>query len=280
MLFRSASNPNLAINSYFVGGGSQQGGGQLPINQKSQTSYQGRGYTIDGWLISNGSSPVTISDDCVTVTTGTAGTAFNQTYEPGYLIPGEVYTFSALGWSDNGDFAVQAHTGDDFLTEELSGEEPGTIGVAATTFRASADKSKIPMARIRSTAAGIVLHPIAAKLEHAPIQTLAHREGDTWVLNDPPPNPVLELLKCQRYQFELFDRHLTGQGYVVQGKATTGTSIFGLLPTPVTMREGGLPSLITDCSASNPYRAFGIFQDGYSNNRPITEIRVDRKSVV
>lgn len=41
---------------------------------------------------------------------------------------------------------------------------------------------------------------VAAKLEIGTEQTLAHREGDTWVLNDPPPNPTLELLKCMRYQ--------------------------------------------------------------------------------
>ena len=39
----------------------------------------------------------------------------------------------------------------------------------------------------------------AAKLELGPFQTLAHMEGNTWVLNDPPPNYALELLKCQRY---------------------------------------------------------------------------------
>lgn len=39
----------------------------------------------------------------------------------------------------------------------------------------------------------------AAKLEPGPFQTLAHQEGSKWVLNDPPPNYALELLKCQRY---------------------------------------------------------------------------------
>lgn len=40
---------------------------------------------------------------------------------------------------------------------------------------------------------------IAAKLELGPAQTLAHKDGSTWVLNDPPPNYALELAKCQRY---------------------------------------------------------------------------------
>ncbi len=39
----------------------------------------------------------------------------------------------------------------------------------------------------------------AAKLETGSVQTLAHKEGDTWVLNDPPPDYGQELAKCQRY---------------------------------------------------------------------------------
>ena len=48
--------------------------------------------------------------------------------------------------------------------------------------------------------AGSTVKAIAAKLELGTVQTLAHKEGDTWVLNDPPPDPALELAKCQRYQ--------------------------------------------------------------------------------
>ena len=42
-------NPNLLDNAIFVGGGSQQGGGQLPINQQGQTSYNSTGNIIDRW---------------------------------------------------------------------------------------------------------------------------------------------------------------------------------------------------------------------------------------
>lgn len=39
------SNPNLLDNAYFIGGGSQQGGGQFPINQRGLTEYTGLSYT-------------------------------------------------------------------------------------------------------------------------------------------------------------------------------------------------------------------------------------------
>lgn len=39
----------------------------------------------------------------------------------------------------------------------------------------------------------------AVKLEIGTEQTLAHKEGNIWVLNDPPPNPQQELTRCQFY---------------------------------------------------------------------------------
>lgn len=50
---------NLLINWYFVGGGSQSGGGKLPINQRRQTTWSNPGYTIDRWKLQNGSAELT-----------------------------------------------------------------------------------------------------------------------------------------------------------------------------------------------------------------------------
>ena len=57
----------------------------------------------------------------------------------------------------------------------------------------------------------------AAKLELGKSQTLAHKEGSNWILNDPPPNPALELLKCQKYQniFEYYN--IARAVYLTQG---------------------------------------------------------------
>ena len=72
---------------------------------------------------------------------------------------------------------------------------------------------------------------VAAKLELGSHQTLAHKEGDTWVLNDPPPNKALELAKCQRYQQVFRDYSFLGVG-IAQANHEVQISI----PTPVTMR--------------------------------------------
>ncbi|MCH5195613.1 MAG: hypothetical protein J1F28_02795 [Oscillospiraceae bacterium] len=73
---------------------------------------------------------------------------------------------------------------------------------------------------------------IATKLEIGGRQTLAHQDDiGKWVLNDPPPNKTLELMKCQRYfialkQYEVF------KGANVR----TGDYIDFFVPTPVQMR--------------------------------------------
>ena len=52
-------NPNLLDNAYFVGGGSQQGGGKFPINQKGQTSWSAAGPMFDRWKLVSGTASLT-----------------------------------------------------------------------------------------------------------------------------------------------------------------------------------------------------------------------------
>lgn len=115
-----------------------------------------------------------------------------------------------------------------------------------------------------SLSPGAELTILAAKLELGPTQTLAHQDAaGNWVLNEVPEYGE-QLARCQRYQFEAFDRTSAGQGYLAQVKAIDSTQAYGVLATPVTMRDGGIPALVTDCSAANPYGAFGIYSMGYS----------------
>ena len=71
----------------------------------------------------------------------------------------------------------------------------GNIGVLSTTKIYHEGETFAIMA----TSENATIDIYAVKLELGPVQTLAHKEGDTWVLNDPPPNKALELAKCQRY---------------------------------------------------------------------------------
>ena len=89
-----ASNPNLLDNWYFVGGGSQQGGGQFAINQRGQTSWSTKGYHIDRW---QDEQPVagSIQADGLHISTGQTTIQPHELSEVNALF-GKTITISAL----------------------------------------------------------------------------------------------------------------------------------------------------------------------------------------
>lgn len=84
---------------------------------------------------------------------------------------------------------------------------------------------------------------IAAKLELGPRQTLAHREGDKWVLNEIPDYGE-QLRRCQRYC--QIDDCTTSYTVVANGIAASATYWRGLLPMHIDMRAKPTISLIGD----------------------------------
>lgn len=90
------SNPNLIDSAYFIGGGSQQGGGQFPINQRGLTEFATAGYTIDRWKLNistGGSGSVALNSDGITLTCVSGSLAFRQALES---LPADTYTASVL----------------------------------------------------------------------------------------------------------------------------------------------------------------------------------------
>lgn len=217
------TNPNILINWYLVGGGSQQGGGQFPINQRGETEYARDGYTIDMWRISGSKdSKITLSASYLSLVSGAVNVAFRHKFE---RLPAGTYTLSVLctdglfagtvKW--DGSTSVKAVDLKDFsiLLELHSGVQTFTIRIDTPSTQKDL---------------------IAAKLELGPVQTLAHKEGDTWVLNDPPPNFQQELEKCQRYQLDLINSELTGDQIIGIGVGRTTDYAYIYVSTPVSMR--------------------------------------------
>ena len=101
----------------------------------------------------------------------------------------------------------------------------------------------------------------AAKLELGSVQTLARKEGDAWVLSDPPPDPALELLKCQRY-FAALDIPV---GHDVSTVVSNGNSIC-LFPVclPVPMRANAA------CASTGALRIHDA--DGYTDVTPNSSV--------
>lgn len=176
-------NRNLLDNWYFVGGGSQQGGGQFPINQRGQTSYtnaQTIKYTIDRWIL-GWSKTMTITE---------SGLVFDPSPElyqqtdpvDAAQIIGKLITITVLD-SENHLYTVSAvYNGTDTITDPdvkvsfapSHGGKPHSFWIRANNV-------------------------IAAKLEFGPAQTLAYQDEDgNWQLFE-TPSFAEEMAKCQRY---------------------------------------------------------------------------------
>lgn len=187
------SNLNLMDNWYFIGGGSQQGGGQLPINQRGQTEYVGAGYTIDRWN-ANGYGKIELGSDGIVMTR--AGTYYRivQKFDDYTSFAGKTVTLSMLMDADLF-----------FATFTIGGTGGDGVTIAPNINVYSLGES-LPLA-IQLNQDGSSGKIKAVKLELGAQQTLAHQDADgNWVLNDPPPNKALELAKCQRYA-KIFRQH-------------------------------------------------------------------------
>lgn len=222
-------NENLLDNWYFVGGGSQQGGGQFPINQRGQTSYSGNGYGIDRWKVSTDGT-MTINSDGISLPSSGNPMYLSNTYDVNFAnrLVGKTVTISALVNEDkllSASGIVPPHNpnAEQFICSSyISGQTGIRLYFRQNDF--------IVQFRIDP---GDTLDIQAVKLELGHLSTLARKDADgNWVLNDPPPNFQQELAKCQRY-FLRFDSAASVIGY---GVAQTATSFLCEIPTQVALR--------------------------------------------
>lgn len=212
-------NKNLLDNAYFVGGGSQQGGGKLPINQRGQTSWS-QGSAFDRWSISKSSSSdaiVTLSED------GVSASAQCRFFErlDGKDLVGEQLTLSALLDSNelifgtvtfNQQNSVAVNNGEFSLYMENRPDTTFTVFVISW-IKGSGKKV------------------VAAKLELGPTQTLAYQDEDgAWQLFE-TPDYAEELAKCQRYQMVY-----SGQGTLIPLSGYNANSLWGCIFLPEEMR--------------------------------------------
>ncbi len=168
------SNTNLLPNWYFAN----------PINQREKTAYEGPGPIFDRYRTYASDARVTLSLDGVHISSKTNPRMYCLMDDLSKYRKNTVFTFSVL--CNN---KVEKITFDLLHTTEKTND---TISIAF-------NHKDLPYPGFLI---GTMLnYPIAAaKLEKGTEQTLARKIGDQWVLNDPPPDPTLELLKCQRYQ--------------------------------------------------------------------------------
>ena len=218
--YRYMSGTQILINANF----------RNPINQRNQLKYTSTGYAIDMWRLN------TFGDGFAELLPGvgirlksgpnaTSAAGFNQRFEANLL--GCIVTLSALD-TQNRLLTVTSSILTDSSNWQVSKSETdfGWIGLKY-------NGNNIFEFAITSLDNTIV----AAKLELGPFQTLAHKEGSKWVLNDPPPDYATELAKCQRY-LRVFES--LPNGYITAG----GTNFVSYIPALSSMRSN--PTIVLE----------------------------------
>ena len=209
--FSYISNPNLLDNWYFGN----------PVNQRGQTSYSKAWiYTIDRWQVSQNTT-LTVNNGSVSLN---GGYWFEPLEEIVDALRGRTVTISLLFASGELEFAtgVVPTTWGSWDNIALSGH---------VVLKGIGEDSKRLWFMVNDIAENI----LAAKLELGPTQTLAHREGDRWVLNEVPDYGE-QLRRCQRY-------YLSNKQRNAYGKSVSANAAYVDIPTPVTMRA--LPAIKT-----------------------------------
>lgn len=204
--------PNLLDNWYFG----------RPVNQRGQTSYSADWiYTIDRWQTSENST-LTVNNGSVSLT---GSYIFEPLEEIVDALKGKTVTVSLLFSTGELEFATGVvPTTWSGWSSIVKNSHVGLQGIGE-------DSSRLWLL-ITDSAKNI----LAVKLELGPTQTLAHREGDRWVLNEVPEYGE-QLRRCQRYYFT--SNGLIGtSGCLTGGKGTINVDI----SLPVSMRTK--PSIV------------------------------------
>lgn len=165
-------NPNLLDNWYFG----------RPVNQRGQTEYAGDKYTVDRWHLTT-DGVLTVADEGIRLTSGALFEPFE--YELSSFLKGKTVTYSFF-FADNTLVTKSA------VIPSTWGNWDSLIEIGDIQL-IGLESGKRIWARYSSTTTAV-----AAKLELGSTQTLAHKEGDKWVLNEIPDFGE-QLRRCQRY---------------------------------------------------------------------------------
>lgn len=243
------TNPNLLDNWYFGN----------PVNQRGQTEYTATGYTVDRWKFNNNNGDIVIDDTGIMFTAKHQYAEFEQRYEFPKNISGKQITMSILAdsFSGEGDFYLVIQNQTEYQTFHLS------VGLNSFTTKFF-DESSVLRLFIQGQNVNETnppkIHLLAAKLELGDTQTLAHKNGGVWVLNEIPDFGE-QLRRCQRYHREI---ERSNYGSFALGMSTSATEIDFIIPLNPPMRvapsvsfEG---SFATNGVSFNPISSLGVIK--------------------
>ena len=232
-------NRNLLDNWYFAGGGSQQGGGKFPINQRGLMQYSGVISGIDRWNsgLRNGSS-LTLNQDGIDLTADSIEAYIEEVIENFDTLSGKTVTLSCMYSGALGNLKLYLYRNDYEIPINLTLEQSDGINVVSGTVTLG-DLSGVTRFFVRLTSIGngdgTPTRFYAAKLEIGDTQTLAYQDEEgNWRLFE-TPDYAEELARCQRYLLVLpgFNTLFSNIGV---GSFFSETEAEITIPTPTTMR--------------------------------------------
>lgn len=190
---RRGVNPNLLDNWLFIGGGSQQGGGQFPINHRAQTSYPtGTLYCIDRWRHTATYTTTQLYADYLLLSAagGSSDYGYVEQFISWNAIRGKVVTYSVLYLDSSNEPQLASRSGTTFSTPPAQGADNAVVrmndlipnGAGCGFYITSAGVAYVQIGQTP----GNSIKLIAVKLELGAQQTLAHLENGEWTLNAVP----------------------------------------------------------------------------------------------
>ena len=184
--YRQFCNRNLLDNWYFANSVNQRGATEYIINSFNQ-------YHIDRWTAA-GNFKITLENDGLKIT---------NTSDSVYANIMQRLEFARFGKKER-TITLSLFTGDDLysVTGTVSFQDQNGSCSFATPFGAIRMYTYNSLTEFTiDVAPGKETKIQAAKLEFGSSQTLAHKEGSKWVLNE-IPDYATELAKCQRYFYK------------------------------------------------------------------------------
>lgn len=225
-------NRNLWDNGYFIGGGSQSGYGNLPINQKGKQLYdQADGNCIDRHYKSS-DAVVELLGDCLKVTlkSNNAPNRFAHKFFTVFT-SGITYTVSVLVKSVSNEVNVFVQESGGELVTPVTGTISGT-GVFSATFTCT----KTAMYQVifsNESRIDTELELMACGMHASDIQLLAYSESDRWNLFETPDYGDT-LARCQRYLIvETAENEKPGSVYSSTSGVFTISTAVQMRTTPV-----------------------------------------------
>lgn len=280
-LYNQFVRPNLLDNWYFVGGGSQQGGGQFPINQRGQVSYTSSGYGIDRWKTSNSSLSVTIQNGQVDI--ANSHTTTRYTFEQYLNSPSALRGKTVVGSILFSDGTLKTGSGSIPATVPGSNTNVNLFNFGTNcTYRIEV-RSDGDIKAMLLIGASETVSIAAIKLEIGSTQTLAHQENGSWVLNEIPDYRD-EFRKCQ-YYYQIIGRYNNWKFYNVVVRATGSSGILCFMAIPIvpmrttpTVELSSTEVQVVDYpggSGSGALTVSSIFEVGYSAEDGLINIQVN-----